>query len=79
MYSKVTQLDICVSVCVCIYIFFYRLFSTKGYNNAWHRSGSCMAQQLRGATPCPRSGAVAERSYLTSKVRSSGCALLEQP
>ena len=38
--------------------------------------------KLRGtakrSSPCPRSGAVAERSYLTSKVRSSGYALLEQ-
>ena len=48
-----------MSVCIYVYIFLYRLFSTKGYNNVWHRSGSCMAQQLRGATPCPRSGAVA--------------------
>ena len=31
---------------------------------------------LRGATPHPRSGAVAERSYPTSKVRSSSCAFL---
>ena len=31
------------------------------------------------ATPCPRWGAVAKRSYPMSKVRSSSCALLEQP
>ena len=30
------------------------------------------------ATPCPRSGAVAERSYPMFEVRSSGCTLLEQ-
>ena len=28
------------------------------------------------ATPCPSSRAVAERSYSTSRVRNSGCALL---
>ena len=33
----------------------------------------------RGATPRPRSGVTARSSYPTSKVRSSGCALLEQP
>ena len=38
------------------------------------RSGSCTAQERpRGATPRPRSEAVAERRYSTSKVRSSGC------
>ena len=30
------------------------------------------------AAPGPRPGAAAERSYPTSKVRSSSCALLEQ-
>ena len=34
---------------------------------------------LRGATPRPRSGAAAKRSYPMSKVRSSSCTLLEQP
>ena len=34
---------------------------------------------LGGATPRPRSGAAAKRSYPTSKVRSSSCTLLEQP
>ena len=33
----------------------------------------------RRATPRPKSGVEAERSYPTSKVRSSGRALLEQP
>ena len=32
----------------------------------------------RRATPRPKSGVEAERSYPTSKVRSSGCAFLEQ-
>ena len=32
-----------------------------------------------GATPCLMSGDAAGRSYLMSKVRSSGCTLLEQP
>jgi len=35
--------------------------------------------RLRGATPCPRSGLAAVKRYPMSKVRSSGCALLEQP
>jgi len=44
------------------------------------RSNGCTAQeQLRGDTPHPRSGTVAERRYPTSKVRSGGRALLEQP
>ena len=36
-------------------------------------------QRLRGVTPCPRSGAVTIRIYPTSKIRSRGCTLLEQP
>ena len=31
------------------------------------------SERLRGDTPHPRSGAVAVRSYPTSKVRSGGC------
>ena len=42
--------------------------------------GSCSgAGGSRGATPRSRSGGVAMRRYPSSKVRSSGCALLEQP
>ena len=38
-----------------------------------HRPSGCTAQeQPRGATPRPRSGAAANRSYPTSKVRSGG-------
>ena len=33
----------------------------------------------RGATPRSRSGGVAVRRYPSSTVKSSGCALLEQP
>ena len=42
--------------------------------------GSCDSEQVqpKGATSFPRMGAVAERSYPTSKVRSSSCTLLEQ-
>ena len=44
------------------------------------RSGGYMgAGGLRGATQHSRSGGAAVRRYLSSKVRSSGCALLEQP
>ena len=44
------------------------------------RSGGCVgAGGLRGATPHSGSGGAAVRRYPSSKVRSSGCALLEQP
>ena len=43
------------------------------------RSGSCTgAGGLRGTTSHSRSGGVAVRRYPSSKVRSSGCVLLEQ-
>ena len=42
------------------------------------RSGCTGAGGPRGAIPCSRSGGVAMRRYLSSKVRSGGCALLEQ-
>ena len=43
------------------------------------RSGGCAgAGGLRGATPRSRSGGVAVRRFPSSKVRSSGCTLLEQ-
>ena len=43
-------------------------------------SSDCVgAGGLRGTTPCSRSEGVAMRRYVSSKVRSSGCALLEQP
>ena len=44
------------------------------------RSGGCVgAGGPRGPTPCSRSGGAAVRRYPSSKVRSSGCPLLEQP
>ena len=44
------------------------------------RSGGCAgAGGPRGATPHSRSGGAAVRKYPSSKVRSSGCTLLEQP
>ena len=44
------------------------------------RSGSCSgAGGPRGATPRSRSGGAVVRRYPSSKVRSSSCALLEQP
>ena len=42
-------------------------------------SGCADAGGPRGATPRSRSGEVAMRRYPLSKVRSSGCTLLEQP
>ena len=59
--------------------------SLSTYHLAWVsltlKPGGCNGSteaHPRGATPCPRSGAMAERSYPTFKVRSSGCTLLEQ-
>ena len=44
------------------------------------RSGGCAGTGgPRGATPCSRSGGAVVRRYPSLKVRSSGCALLEQP
>ena len=45
----------------------------QGVVTAWAQEG------LRGATPRSRTGGAAVRRYPSSKVRSSGCALLEQP
>ena len=43
------------------------------------RSGSCLgARGPREATPRSRSGGLMVRRYPSSKVRSSGCTLLEQ-
>ena len=43
-------------------------------------SGVCeVLERPRGDTPHPRSGAVALRRYLISKVRSGACTLLDQP
>ena len=42
--------------------------------------GGCVgAGGPRGATPCSRSGGATVRRYPSSKVRSNGGALLEQP
>ena len=44
------------------------------------RSGGCVgAGGPRGAISCSRSEGAVVRRYPSSKVRSSGCALLEQP
>ena len=44
------------------------------------KSGGCTgAGGPRGAIPHSRSGGAVVRRYPSSKVRSSGCALLEQP
>ena len=48
--------------------------------NPTSKSGGCMgAGGPRGAIPHSRSGGAAVRRYLSFKVRSSGCALLERP
>ena len=45
----------------------------------YSRSGGCAGTgDLRGATPGSRPGGAAIRRYPSSKVRSSGCTLLEQ-
>ena len=43
-----------------------------------HSSCGGAQAQLRGATPLPRAGVVAERSYPASEVRRSGCAFLDK-
>ena len=44
------------------------------------RSGGCVGEGgPRGAIPCSRSEGAVVRRYPLSKVRSSGCTLLEQP
>ena len=44
------------------------------------KGGGCVGTEgPRGAIPRSRSGGVVVRRYSSSKVRSSGCALLEQP
>ena len=49
-------------------------------SNPRQKSGGCPgAGEPRGATERSRTGGVAKRWYPSSKVRSSGCALLEQP
>ena len=51
-----------------------------GWKEQPHVQGAAAAPgEPRGATPHPRSGGAAVRRYPSSKVRSSGCALLEQP
>ena len=61
---------------------------TTGWRSGWRPRGgtprpgssSCMgAGGPRGPTPRSRSGGATVRRYPSSKVRSSGCALLEQP
>jgi len=49
------------------------------YNYHPRSSGCAGAGGLRGATHNSQSGGVAVRRYPSSKVRSSSCALLEQP
>ena len=51
--------------------------AASGWEEIPHIQGQ--EQWLWGATPRPRSGAAAVRRYPTSKVRNSGCALLEEP
>ena len=46
------------------------LFNTHSQEELAHVR--CQGRRLRGATPCPRSGAMAERSYPTPKVRGRG-------
>ena len=51
-----------------------------GRSNPPPRSGGCTGTGgPRGAIPRSRSEGAAVRRYPSSKVRSSGCALLEQP
>ena len=54
-------------------------FAAKHYLLVMRRGGCAGTGGPRGAIPRWRSGTVAVRRYPLSKVRSSGCALLEQP
>ena len=51
----------------------------RGATPRQRRGGYTGVGGPRGATPSSRSGGAALRRYPLSKVRSSGCALLEQP
>ena len=51
----------------------------RGANPRLRSSGCMGAGGPRGATPPSRSGVAAVKKYPSSKVRSSSCALLEQP
>ena len=53
----------------------------SGQEEQPHFQGAAAARQggLRGDTPRSRSGGEVVRRYPSSKVRSSGCALLEKP
>ena len=57
-----------------------RVLFNKVISYSHPRSGGCAgAGGPRGDTPRSRSGGAAMRRYPLSKVRSTGCALLEQP
>ena len=60
----------------------YRVFkkmSPSNHPTPHPRSSGCMGTiGPRGAIPRSRSGRAAVKRYLSSKVKSSGCALLEQ-
>ena len=62
----------CYSMELCIQLGISFLFSFAFCFSSFHR------YLWKESNPCPRSGAVAERSYPMFKVRSSGCTLLEQ-
>ena len=54
-------------------------FRPEGATPHPRSSGCAGAGGPRGAIPCSRSGGAVVRRYPLSKVKSSGCALLEQP
>ena len=57
-----------------------RTGAAAGRSNPTSKSSGCTgARGPRGATPRSRSGGAVVRRYPSSKVRSHGCALLEQP
>ena len=58
--------------CVCLFIYNWYIMKHIIYLYQWRTSVAAVTVWLRGATPHPRSGAAADRSYPTSKVRSSG-------
>ena len=64
--------------CACLFIYNWYIMKHIIYLYQWCTSMAAVTVWPRGATPHPRSGAAAERSYPTTKVRSRSYSLLER-
>ena len=84
-HSLLSQVQATSWVCshVCISMIHTTTWEWSYHERSYHtpevRGGCTGAGGPRGATPRSRSGGAAMRRYPSSKVRGSGCALLEQP